>query len=102
MLDFINEDETRGAVRWKACADFLAEGDCIAAEKKVIGFKVDFYDMIRGNTTVKQMALEEIEEKKALPTTSHSNQNLYKIVFFALISLFRRISLFMIIVLALL
>ena len=62
MLNLINEDETRGVVGRKACTDFLAEGDCIAAEKKVIGFKVDFYDMIRGNTTVKQMALEEIEE----------------------------------------
>ena len=82
MLDLINEDETRGTVRRKACADFFAEGDCIAAEKKVIGFKVYFYDMIRRNTTVKQMALEEIEEKKTLPATSHSNQNLDKIMVF--------------------
>ena len=53
MLNLINEDETRGVVRRKACADFLAEGDCIAAEKKAIGFKVDFYDMVSGNATVK-------------------------------------------------
>ena len=82
MLNLINEDETRGVVRRKACADFLAEGDCIAAEKKVIGFKVDFHDMVWGNATVKQMLLEEIEEKKTLPATSHSDQNLDKIVVF--------------------
>ena len=84
VLNLINEDETRGAVRGKACADFLAEGDCIAAEKKVIGFKVDFYDMIWGNTTVKQMALEEIEQEETLATTAHAYQNLDKIVVFCL------------------
>ena len=38
--------------------------------------------MVLGNTTVKQMALEEIEEKRTLPATSHSDQNLDKIVVF--------------------
>ena len=82
MLDFINEHETRGVVSGKSSANLLAEGDCIAAEKKVIGFKVDFYDMIWGNTTVKQMALEEIEQEETLATTAHAYQNLDKIVVF--------------------
>ena len=36
--------------------------------------------MVWGNATVKQMLLEEIEEKKTLSTTSHANQNLNEIV----------------------
>ena len=40
--------------------------------------------MVWGNATVKQMLLEEIEEKKTLPAASDSNQNLDKIMFFCL------------------
>ena len=84
MLDFIDKHETGGIVSGKSSADLLAEGDCIAAEKKVVGFKVDFHDMVRGNATVKQMLLEEVEEKKAFSTTSHTNQNFDEMVAFYL------------------
>ena len=82
MLDFIDKHEARSVVSGKSSANHLAEGNCIAAEKKIIGFKVDFHDMVRGNAAVKQMLLEEIEEKKTLAATSHSNQNLDKIMAF--------------------
>ena len=80
MLDFIDEHKTGGVVSWKSSANLLAEGDCISAEKKVIGFKVDFHDMVWGNATVKQVLLEEIEEKKTLPAASDSNQDLNEMV----------------------
>ena len=38
--------------------------------------------MVWWGATVKQMLLEEIEEKKTLPATSHPDQNLDKIVVF--------------------
>jgi hypothetical protein len=82
MLDFINEHETWGVVSGKSSANLLTEGDCIAAEKKIIGFKVDFHDMVWTDASIKQMLLEEVEEKKALAATSHSNQNLDKIMVF--------------------
>ena len=84
MLDLIDKHETRGIVSGKSSANLLAEGNCIAAEKKVVGFKIDFYDMVWGNTTVKQMLLEEIEEKKAFAATSHANQNFDEMVAFCL------------------
>ena len=40
--------------------------------------------MVWGNATVKQMLLEEIEEKKTLPAASDSNQDLDKIMVFCL------------------
>ena len=80
MLDFIDKHETRGVVSRKLSANLLAEGNCIAAEKKVIGFKVDFHDMVWWGATVKQMLLEEIEEKKTLAATSHTHQNLNEMV----------------------
>ena len=73
MLDFIDEYETGSVISGKSCTDFLAEGDCISAEKKFIRFKVDFNNMVCGNATVKQMLLEKIKEKKTLTTTPHSN-----------------------------
>ena len=84
MLDFIDKHETRGVISGQSSANLLAEGDCIAAEKKVVGFKVDFHDMVWGNATVKQMLLEEIEEKKTFPTTAHANQNFDEMVVFCL------------------
>jgi hypothetical protein len=52
MLDFIDEDETRGVVGWKAGANLPAEGYGITAEKELIGFKVDFYNVVRCDTAV--------------------------------------------------
>ena len=80
MLDFIDKHETRCVVSRKSGTNLLAEGNCIAAEKKVIGFKVDFHDMAWRNAVLKQMLLEEIEEKKTLPATSHTHQNLNEMV----------------------
>ena len=40
--------------------------------------------MVWGNATVKQMLLEEIEEKQTLPAASDSNQDLDKIMIFCL------------------
>ena len=90
MLDFIDEYETWGVVSGKACADFLAEGNCIAAEKKIIRFEVDFHDMVWGDTSTKQMLFEEVEEKKTLPTTPYTNQNLDQIMVFRLYQLVQK------------
>ena len=90
MLDFIDEHEARGVVGGKSSTNFLAEGDCIAAEKKVIGFKVDFHDMVWGNAIVKQMLLEEIEQEEALATTAHAYQNLDEIMVLCLYQLVQK------------
>ena len=83
MLDLVNEDEAWRIVGWKSSSDFLAESDGIAAEKEVIGFKIDFNDMVGSNAAVKQMLLKNVEKKKTLPATSNSNENLYQVVVFA-------------------
>ncbi len=82
MLNFIDKDEARRGVGWKARANLLSEGDGITAEKKFVGFKINFNYMIWGDSAVKQMLFEEVEKKETLPATSHSNQNLDKIVVF--------------------
>jgi len=90
MLDFIDKHETRCVVSRKSGTNLLAEGNCIAAEKKVIGFKVDFHDVVWGSAAVKQMLLEEIEQEEALATTAHAYQNLDEIMVLCLYQLVQK------------
>jgi hypothetical protein len=84
VLNFVNEDVAWRIVGWKSRPDFLAESDGIAAEKEVIGFKIDFNDMVGSNAAVEQMLLENGEKEKTFSATAHPNKNLYQVVVFCL------------------
>ena len=84
VLYFVNEDVAWRIVGWKSRSDFFAECDGITAEKKIVGFEIDFNDMVGCDTAVEQMLLENSEKEKAFPATAHSNENLYQVVSFCL------------------
>lgn len=80
QLNFVDEDIAWRVVGWKPGTNFFAEGYGIAAEKELIGFKIDFNDMTLRHSSFKQMLLEKLEKEKALTAPTYASENLYQVV----------------------